>query len=149
MIVAVLSGFVLALLAPSLYRVSARWAGWVFSVFPAVLALYFLSHMDGVVAGEAVRVTYPWVPAMGLQLSFNLDGLGLLFALAITVVGTLIITYAGSYLKGHPSLPRFYLFILMFMASMLGVVLSDNLIALFVFWELTSVTSYFPHRLRA
>ena len=143
MIVAVLSGFVLALLAPSLYRVSARWAGWVFSVFPAVLALYFLSHMDGVVAGEAVRVTYPWVPAMGLQLSFNLDGLGLLFALAITVVGTLIITYAGSYLKGHPSLPRFYLFILMFMASMLGVVLSDNLIALFVFWELTSVTSYF------
>ena len=143
MIVAVLSGFVLALLAPSLYRVNARWAGWVFSVFPAVLALYFLSHMDGVVAGEAVRVTYPWVPAMGLQLSFNLDGLGLLFALAITVVGTLIITYAGSYLKGHPSLPRFYLFILMFMASMLGVVLSDNLIALFVFWELTSVTSYF------
>ena len=143
MIVAVLSGFVLALLAPSLYRVSARWAGWVFAGFPAVLALYFLSHMDGVVAGEAVRVTYPWVPAMGLQLSFNLDGLGLLFALAITVVGTLIITYAGSYLKGHPSLPRFYLFILMFMASMLGVVLSDNLIALFVFWELTSVTSYF------
>ena len=143
MIVAVLSGFVLALLAPSLYRVSARWAGWVFSAFPAVLALYFLSHMDGVVAGEAVRVTYPWVPAMGLQLSFNLDGLGLLFALAITVVGTLIITYAGTYLEGHPSLPRFYLFILMFMASMLGVVLSDNLIALFVFWELTSVTSYF------
>ncbi len=143
MIVAVLSGFVLALLAPSLYRVSARWAGWVFAAFPAVLALYFLSHMDGVVAGEGVRVTYPWVPAMGLQLSFNLDGLGLLFALAITVVGTLIITYAGSYLKGHPSLPRFYLFILMFMASMLGVVLSDNLIALFVFWELTSVTSYF------
>ena len=143
MIVAVLSGFVLALLAPSLYRLNARWAGCVFSVFPTVLALYFLSHMDGVVAGEAVRVTYPWVPAMGLQLSFNLDGLGLLFALAITVVGTLIITYAGSYLKGHPSLPRFYLFILMFMASMLGVVLSDNLIALFVFWELTSVTSYF------
>ena len=143
MIVAVLSGFVLALLAPPLYRLNARWAGWVFSVFPAVLALYFLSHMDGVVAGEAVRVTYPWVPAMGLHLSFNLDGLGLLFALAITVVGTLIITYAGSYLEGHPSLPRFYLFILMFMASMLGVVLSDNLIALFVFWELTSVTSYF------
>ena len=143
MIVAVLSGFVLALLAPSLYRVSARWAGCVFSLFPAVLALYFLSHMDAVLAGEAVRVTYPWVPAMGLELSFNLDGLGLLFALAITVVGTLIITYAGSYLHGHPSLPRFYLFILMFMASMLGVVLSDNLIALFVFWELTSVTSYF------
>ena len=143
MIVVVLSGFVLALLAPSLYRLSARWAGCVFSLFPAVLALWFLSHMGEVVGGHGIRFTYPWIPAMGLELSFNLDGLGLLFALAITVVGTLIITYAGSYLHGHPSLPRFYLFILMFMASMLGVVLSDNLIALFVFWELTSVTSYF------
>ena len=143
MIVVVLSGFVLALLAPSLYRLSARWAGCVFSIFPAVLALWFLSHMEEVVGGHGLRFVYPWIPAMGLELSFNLDGLGLLFALAITVVGTLIITYAGSYLHGHPSLPRFYLFILMFMASMLGVVLSDNLIALFVFWELTSVTSYF------
>ncbi|MDE2853969.1 MAG: proton-conducting transporter membrane subunit, partial [Chloroflexota bacterium] len=143
MIVVVLSGFVLALLAPSLYRLSARWAGCVFSIFPAVLALWFLSHMGEVVGGHGIRFTYPWIPAMGLELSFNLDGLGLLFALAITVVGTLIIAYAGSYLHGHPSLPRFYLFILMFMASMLGVVLSDNLIALFIFWELTSVTSYF------
>ncbi len=143
MIFAVLSGFVLALLAPTLYRLSARWSGAVFSVFPAVLAFYFLSHMEAVVGGAAYRVTYPWMPALGLELSFNLDGLGLLFALAITVVGTLIITYAGSYLHGHPSLPRFYLFILMFMASMLGVVLSDNLIGLFIFWELTSITSYF------
>ena len=143
MIFVVLSGFVLALLAPSLYRLSARWAGAVFSLFPAVLALWFLSHMGEVVGGHGIRVVYPWIPALGLELSFNLDGLGLLFALAITVVGTLIITYAGSYLHGHPSLPRFYLFILMFMASMLGVVLSDNLIALFIFWELTSVTSYF------
>ncbi len=143
MLIVVLSGFVLALLAPTLYRLSARWSGCVFSLFPAVLALWFLSHMGEVVGGHGLRFTYPWIPAMGLELSFNLDGLGLLFALAITVVGTLIITYAGSYLHGHPSLPRFYLFILMFMASMLGVVLSDNLIALFVFWELTSVTSYF------
>ncbi len=143
MLVAVLSGFVLALLAPSLCRLNLRWAGALFSLFPAALALWFVSHLDAVAAGEAVRVSYLWLPALGLQLSFNLDGLGLLFALAITVVGTLIITYAGSYLHGHPSLPRFYLFILMFMASMLGVVLSDNLLALFIFWELTSITSYF------
>lgn len=143
MIAAVLSGFVAALLAPSLCRVSARWAGALLAAFPAALALYFLSHTAAVVGGEGVRAAYPWVPAMGLELSFHLDGLGLLFALAITVVGTLVIAYAGSYLEGHPSLPRFYLFLLMFMASMLGLVLSDNLIALFVFWELTSITSYF------
>ena len=143
MIVAVLSGFAAALLAPSLCRVSVRWAGRLFAAFPAALALYFLSHAAGVVGGEGVRAAYPWVPAMGLELSFHLDGLALLFALAITVVGTLVLAYAGSYLEGHPSLPRFYLFLLMFMASMLGLVLSDNLIALFVFWELTSLTSYF------
>lgn len=143
MIVAVLSGFAAALLAPSLCRVSVRWAGRLFTAFPAALALYFLSHAAGVVGGEGVHAAYPWVPAMGLELTFHLDGLALLFALAITVVGTLVLAYAGSYLEGHPSLPRFYLFLLMFMASMLGLVLSDNLIALFVFWELTSLTSYF------
>ena len=87
MLIVVLSGFVLALLAPTLYRLSARWAGCVFSLFPAVLALWFLSHMGEVVSGHGLRFTYPWIPAMGLELSFNLDGLGLLFALAITVVG--------------------------------------------------------------
>ena len=84
MIVAVLSGFAAALLAPSLCRVSVRWAGRLFAAFPAALALYFLSHAAGVVAGEGVREAYPWVPAMGLELSFHLDGLGLLFALART-----------------------------------------------------------------
>lgn len=143
MLIAVLSGFCLALFAPWLYRISPVWSGRVFSLLPVCLALYFLSHVGGVSAGEPVVVTYPWISGMGINLSFNMDGLGLLFALFITIVGALVITYAGSYLEGHPSLGRFYTVILMFMASMLGVVLSDNLIALFVFWELTSVTSYF------
>jgi len=143
MLTAVLSGFVLAFFAPWLYRVSPLWSGRVFSLFPALLAIYFLSQVGGVVAGESVVVSFPWVPLMGINLSFNLDGLGLLFALFITVVGALIITYAGTYLEGHASLARFYTVILMFMASMLGVVLSDNLITMFIFWELTSVTSYF------
>src|SRR5690625_7067455 len=71
-----------------------------------------------------------------------LDGLSLLFALLISFIGTFILIYAGSYLRGHRYLGRFYAIILCFMASMLGVVLSDNLISLFVFWELTSITSY-------
>lgn len=72
-----------------------------------------------------------------------LDGLSLLFVLLITGTGAFILVYASAYLAGHRQLGRFYAFILLFMASMLGLVLADNVITLFVFWELTSVSSYF------
>jgi len=74
--------------------------------------------------------------------SFYADGLALLFATLISGIGTFILIYAGGYLKGHPQQGRMFAFLLLFMGSMLGVVLSDNLITLFVFWELTSLTSY-------
>jgi multicomponent Na+:H+ antiporter subunit A len=75
-------------------------------------------------------------------LALRADGLGLLFALLVSGVGTLIVCYAGGYLKGHPQLGRFYGWLLTFMAAMLGVALADNLLLLFVFWELTSLSSY-------
>src|SRR5690606_1426731 len=74
---------------------------------------------------------------------FKLDGLSLLFSLMITGIGTLIYIYTSSYLRGHPYLNRFYTYLGLFMGAMLGLVLSDNIITLFIFWELTSVTSYF------
>jgi multicomponent Na+:H+ antiporter subunit A len=77
-----------------------------------------------------------------VSLSFALDGLSLLFALLVTGIGALILVYAGGYLAGKRELGRFYAILLLFMASMLGLVLADNLITIFVFWELTSVTSY-------
>ena len=80
--------------------------------------------------------------SLDVALSFRLDGLGLLFAFIVALIGTLIIVYSGGYLKGDPRLGRFLSFMLLFMGSMLGVVLADNVITLFVFWELTSVTSF-------
>src|SRR5690606_28140835 len=73
---------------------------------------------------------------------FHLDGLSLLFSLLITGIGTLIVIYAGTYLSKDKNLPRFYVFLFVFMGAMLGMVLSDNIFALFVFWELTSLSSY-------
>src|SRR5690606_31222431 len=70
-------------------------------------------------------------------------GLSLLFALLITGIGTLVFLYASNYLKGHAYLDRFYAYLSLFMASMLGMVLSDNTLLLFIFWELTSISSYF------
>lgn len=142
MAVGVFSGFILALVAPGLYRLTGRAAGWTLALFPLILTGYFASFLGVIAAGETFHFHQDWVPALGVNLSFTLDGLSLLFALLISGVGTLILIYAGSYLAGHPQLGRMYAFLLMFMASMLGLVLADNLLALFVFWELTSVSSY-------
>jgi multicomponent Na+:H+ antiporter subunit A len=87
-------------------------------------------------------VTYTWVPALNMHLSFYADGLALLFALLISGIGTLVMIYANGYLAGHPDLGRFYAFLTLFMASMLGVVLAGNVLTMFVFWELTSISSY-------
>ena len=90
----------------------------------------------------ARRVELPWAPSLGLTLSFNLDGLALLFATLITGIGALIVLYASRYLEGHAQAGRFYAWLFAFMGAMLGVVLSDNILTLFVFWELTGFTSF-------
>ena len=142
MLFAVLSGFLIAALAPWLHARAGRRTHWLLALLPAGLALYFASHLPAVMGGAQIVVVYPWVPGLNIQLSFLIDGLSLLFALLISVIGSFIVLYAGEYLRGDRDLARFYVYILAFMASMLGLVLADNLIALFVFWELTSITSY-------
>ena len=142
LIAAILSCFALSLAAPWLSRLARVGAGWILAILPFSLAVYFARWAPQVSAGKRLRVSYDWAPELGLQFSFYLDGLAVLFALIITGIGALIIIYAGGYLKGHQQLGRLYSFLLLFMGSMLGVVLSDNLITLFVFWELTSFSSY-------
>jgi multicomponent Na+:H+ antiporter subunit A len=83
-----------------------------------------------------------WIPTLGVALRFYVDGLSLLVALLASGIGVLIFTYAGGYMHGEPAQPRFYASLLAFMGSMLGLVLAADLVALFVFWELTSVTSF-------
>lgn len=142
MIMTVLSGFLLAAAAPFLHKRMPRASGWIFALLPAGLFGYFVLLREAV-AGGPVLAAMDWVPSLGVSLSFTLDGLSLLFALLITGIGAFILVYASAYLAGHRQLGRFYAFILLFMASMLGLVLADNVITLFVFWELTSVSSYF------
>ena len=108
----------------------------------AALFGYFLTFLPAVSSGEAVRLAWEWVPALGISLSFLIDGLSLTFALLISGIGILVLLYSNTYLAGHPQFARFALFLTSFMLAMLGLVLADNLIALFVFWELTTFTSY-------
>lgn len=140
--VAVLSGFGAALVAASLSRRLQARAGWLIGLLPAGLTLYFASLLPRAATGAAPVFSYAWAPQLGLQLAFRADGLSLLFALLISGVGTLVCIYAGGYLKGPAQLGRFYAWLLTFMASMLGLVLADNLLLLFVFWELTSFGSF-------
>ncbi len=142
MIAAVLSGFALALVAPWVSHAGRHKAGWALALLPAGLTAYFAAALPTVAAGGAILASLDWVPALEMKFSFRLDGLSALFTVLITGIGTLVVVYSGDYLKGHPRLGQFYAYLLLFMASMLGLVLADNLITLFVFWELTSVSSY-------
>ena len=142
MLFAVLSGFLMAALVPLIRRLTGRWTGWVLAALPAVLFVYFASQIPAISSGLMVREHWPWFPGMNIHLGFTLDGLSLLFALLITLIGSCVFIYAGAYLERHPDLGRFFVILMAFMASMLGLVLADNLVALFVFWELTSITSY-------
>jgi multicomponent Na+:H+ antiporter subunit A len=108
----------------------------------AALFAYFASMVPTIAAAEIIRVTIPWVPSLGIELAFLVDGLSLTFALLISGIGTLVLLYSNTYLAGHPQYARFALFLAAFMVSMLGLVLADDLILLFVFWELTTLTSY-------
>lgn len=142
MLVAVLAGFALSFLIPLIHKITPRFSGVIFSILPASLFVFFVAQLSQVVNGEGILVKYNWIPTLNIELSFYLDGLSLFFVLLITGFGAFIFLYASSYLKGDRYFDRFYIYLFLFMSSMLGLVLSGNLISMFVFWELTSLTSY-------
>lgn len=122
------------------------WAGgrsWpLIAAVPLCLFAGFCLFLPILPEGEAALETYRWIPSLGIDAAFRVDGLSLTFALLICGIGTAVFLYASSYLKGAPRLARFYTVLTLFMASMLGAVLADNLVLLVVFWELTSLTSF-------
>ena len=138
----IVSPFVAAILGAWLVSRLPHRAG-LLAAWPAALALVFANEMGRTVSEGERLIELPWAPSLGLSLAFNLDGLGLLFAILITGIGALIVLYASRYLEGHAQAGRFYALLFAFMGAMLGVVLSDNVLTLFVFWELTGFTSYF------
>ena len=142
MIFVVISGFALALIIPLLVRFSRNPIGWVVALLPLGLAVYFSTYIRDVSEEGPLLFTYPWVSSLSVKFSFCLDGLSLLFAMIITGIGVMIMIYANAYFSGKTGTARFYAYILSFMASMLGTVLANNIILLYVFWELTSLWSY-------
>ncbi|MGA9327184.1 MAG: proton-conducting transporter membrane subunit, partial [Salegentibacter sp.] len=143
MLTAVLLGFLFALFLVFAGKLFKGRFAVLSALIPLSLFVYFCSFIPEISEGKVISETYRWIPSFGANLSFTLDGLSLLFSLMITGIGFLVFVYTSSYLKGHHYLDRFYGYLSVFMAAMLGLVLSDNLISLFVFWELTSISSFF------
>lgn len=141
---AIMLPFLFAAGSPILNKLMPRiHTGWFVLAVPVLLFSYFLGRIPLVQNGQTLVETVPWIPSLGIDFTVNLDGLGLLFALLITGIGSLVVLYSVYYLnKRKEAIGHFYTYLLLFMGAMLGVVLSDNVIVLYAFWELTSISSF-------
>ncbi len=126
-----------------LFRGADRSGSAWFTAAIALVAFIVTASLYPIVSdGKVLRGTVEWLPAYGLNVTFRMDGFAWLFAMLITGIGLLVVIYARYYMSPEDPVPRFFSFLLSFMGSMLGVVLSGNLILLAVFWELTSIFSF-------
>ena len=152
----ILLPFIASIFIPILYKAFKRiHTGWFVLPIPIILFLFFISTLPQIKRGEVIYQTTNWIPSLDINFTVIVDGLSLLFALLITGIGSLVVLYSIYYLsKEREKLHNFYVYLLMFMGAMLGVVLSDNLIVLYMFWEFTSLSSflligYWYHRERS
>lgn len=111
-------------------------------LLPLAAFFWFLTQVAPIARGEVREYVWSWVPALGIELAFLLDGLSLGFALLITGIGAICILYAGAYFARDPRLPSLQIILLLFALSMLGLVVTDDAMTLYVFWEATTVTSF-------
>lgn len=133
------AGSLCAAFLPSNARNAEAWLAGAVALASATLVAIQYPALAG---GGVLRATWEWVPQLGLSLQLRMDGFAWVFALLISGIGTLVVMYARYYMSPADPVPRFFAFLMAFMAAMLGVVLSGNLIQMVVFWELTSFTSF-------
>ncbi|GAA1829730.1 Na+/H+ antiporter subunit A [Agromyces salentinus] len=132
-----------SLVTPWLARLLGRRVFMLIAFVPAAAFVLLLTWLPGVLAGTPVVENVQWIPELGISLSFRLDALALILALVVTGVGALVLLYCTWYFTDdEPALGRFAALLLAFAGVMLGLVTSDDVFVLFVFWEATSVLSY-------
>ncbi|UJF28016.1 Na+/H+ antiporter subunit A [Planococcus sp. 107-1] len=133
-----------ALFIPLLFKKLGRiHTGWFVLIVPVVLFIYYLTLLPTTLEGGTLVSELSWIPSIDLAIVAYIDGLSLLFSLLISGIGALVVLYSIFYLdKKREQLHNFYVYLLMFMTAMLGVVQSDHMISLYLFWELTSISSF-------
>ena len=142
-IFAIMLPFIAAACIPFIYRrFTNLHIGWFVLAVPVVLFGLLATYIPQIAKGKTYTYTIEWIPSFYINFATYLDGLSMIFGLLITGVGSLVILYSIFYLSKKESLHHFYCYLLLFMGAMLGVILSDNLMVLYAFWELTSVSSF-------
>lgn len=126
-----------------LHRKMNALAGYIALCAPIISSIYFIAKIPQIVQQHMITLHIPWMTSLDINFDLRLDGLSLMFALIISLIGVAVFFYATQYLSPHTdNLPRFFFYLLLFMFSMLGIVLSNNTILMYIFWELTSVSSF-------
>lgn len=141
---AILLPFAFALIVPLLFKYLHRiHTGWFVLAVPILLFIFFVQYYPVYSPADAVVHTAAWIPALDIHFTIVLDSLSLLFALMITGIGCLVVLYSVFYMsKDREALHNFYVYLLCFMGAMLGVVLADNMMVVYTFWEITSISSF-------
>ena len=134
--------FLGAVLPALLIRTGRSHAALAAGAVSGLALLGLLLHLPAVLAGQVITAKFDWLPWLGLNANFMIDGLGMLFATLILGIGLLIILYARFYLSNQDPVGQFYTYLLLFQGAMVGIVLSDNILLLLIFWELTSLSSF-------
>jgi multicomponent Na+:H+ antiporter subunit A len=127
-----------ACLAPALARMFGANSGKFLALVPLAVCIWLLSTLSKGDFQEPLM----WMASFNAPADMRLDGISRLMAVLVSGIGALVVLFAAGYMGTHKLYGRFNLILMLFMASMLGLVLSDGLILLFIFWELTSITSY-------
>ncbi|MDF2856352.1 MAG: multisubunit sodium/proton antiporter, MrpA subunit, partial [Neobacillus sp.] len=137
--------FVFSILVPILYKkfTPRIHTGWFVLFVPLLIFIYLISFIPLISKGNNATAILLWIPSYNINFTTYIDGLSLVFGLLIAGIGTLVILYSIFYLSKHrEALHNFYVYLLLFMGAMLGLVFSDNIFVLYVFWEMTSVSSF-------
>lgn len=143
MIALTVAHFVLAIATPVLVKRLGARAFWLLTLPPAATAIWAAAQYPTIAAGRVVTQTVPWVPSIHLELAFRLDTLAWLMTLVVSVVGVLVLSYCAAYFEDdEPGLGRFAGCLLAFAGAMLGLVTSDDMLVLYIFWEVTTILSY-------
>jgi len=132
-------GSLCAAFLPTNARNAEAWLAGAIALLVSILAA---SLYPQVAAEGVLRLTIPWSATLGIDFQLRMDGFAWLFAMLIALIGTLVVIYARYYMSPADPVPRFFSFFLAFMGTMMGVVLSGNLLQMAMFWELTSLASF-------
>jgi multicomponent Na+:H+ antiporter subunit A len=133
----------LSILTPVLTRALSTRIFYLVALLPGAAFVYTLTQTAAVTAAGSVTESIPWIPQLGIVLSFRMDTLAWLLALVVTGVGALVLLYCARYFRAdEPGLGRFAGCLLAFAGAMYGLVTADDILVMFMFWEVTSVLSY-------